>query len=350
MIVVFFFLASQQGDLSNHYTDHLRHMGEAVALVKRGFQIYSLPYRQAIEGLRLPCPEHVGLWDDQPIPYPPLGILLHWPTAELESQGLVSPWLSHRLTVTLWLALACAACMAAWMLFAQQPKTARVGLWFIFVPLTIGIGANGFYDTAYILCAVLALLFVQRQKFASSLILFALSIALHFRALVFAPMMGIIARQLWIRERRRVLRHFAMPILLLAPAAAAAWVVHKNAGAFYPHNPVHYSHHSVAFAALGLVSLASGAILIHLRQYAATATIAASWLMTVLDPLHGWWHAAVLTAPGLVLASSQPEEPHLARLGWFTTWGWAVLGGYCAFRHPLTPYWQWVDFAIRGVH
>ena len=342
-----FFLVSPQ---THHYTDHLRHMGEAVAFVNRGFAIYSSTYRESVRGLRLPCPEHADLWADQPIPYPPCGILLHWPVAVLESRGWIAPPLSHRLIVTGWLALGCAACALAWRLFERQPRAAQAGLWLVFIPLTIGIGANGFYDVAYIFCAVLGLIFVQRGRVAGALVLFALSISLHFRALVFAPMLAVAVHQLWMRERGRALWHFVVPILLLAPAAAAAWMVQKNAAAFYPHNPVHYSHHSISFATLTVAGIGGVLVFTFLSQHATSATLAASWALTVVDPLHGWWHAAVLTAPALVLASGTPRAPSPARLGWLAAWGWAVLGGYCAFRHPLSPYWQWVEFAIRGVH
>lgn len=84
-------VATSNGDAWNVWTDHLRHEGEAIALAAHGPRLFTLTYDEATQALTLPCREHYELWGKSGIPYPPLGVLVHWPIARLELAGVVSP-------------------------------------------------------------------------------------------------------------------------------------------------------------------------------------------------------------------------------------------------------------------
>src|SRR5262245_13285715 len=88
--------SAPRGAFRQSWTDQLRHQGEALALVEKGPRIYLGSYDQALEAVAPPCDEHVGLWGNLGIPYPPLALLLHWPLASAERAGLLSHDFSHR--------------------------------------------------------------------------------------------------------------------------------------------------------------------------------------------------------------------------------------------------------------
>ncbi|GMU58949.1 MAG: hypothetical protein AMXMBFR34_07120 [Myxococcaceae bacterium] len=83
-------VASERGGYDAHYSDHLRHMASARALLAHGFDVYTTPYAEVTKGLQ-PCPAHAGLFDDRTAPYPPLGLLVHAPLAALEARGVLAP-------------------------------------------------------------------------------------------------------------------------------------------------------------------------------------------------------------------------------------------------------------------
>ncbi|MEW6433731.1 MAG: hypothetical protein AB1730_19665, partial [Myxococcota bacterium] len=146
--------SSPRGGYDAHYSDHLRHLASARALVTHGFDVYRRPYAQVTEGL-YPCAAHAGLFDDRTAPYPPLGLLLHWPLAELEARGALAPAWAHRLQtlLDLWAGLAAAAAALALL----RRREDAVGLFLVVAPLLVGVGVNGFYDTFWFAAGVAAL-------------------------------------------------------------------------------------------------------------------------------------------------------------------------------------------------
>lgn len=146
-------VATPTGDLWDRWTDHLRHQGEAVALIKIGPALYQQTYSASTEHVQLPCPQHAGLWADTGVPYPPLGVLIHLPFALAERATWISPATSHRVIVwafgfigllTTYLAARLLKGWRRWLFVA------------IFGPLLIGTGFSGFFDTTFALAAVLA--------------------------------------------------------------------------------------------------------------------------------------------------------------------------------------------------
>jgi len=146
-------VASPSGDLFGRWTDHLRHEGESVALISHGFNVYGMTYEGAVSGLALPCDDHIGLWPHTGIPYPPLGIAIHYPFA------LVERWVSPRLvhgTLT-WLFGLVGLQTALWVA-SQLFGIRRWFFLFVFGPLIVGTGLSGFYDTVWLFFAARAVL------------------------------------------------------------------------------------------------------------------------------------------------------------------------------------------------
>lgn len=348
--------SERHGDICNHYTDHLRHQSESLALLEHGFDIYRRPYSEVTAGLSLPCGVHDGLFPERTAPYPPLGVLAHWPFAFIEAKGVVSPQRAHMLLVLAWSAIAWLGAVLGAVLFKSHGRIALGGFLLVFAPLMLGMGANGFYDVLFVAAALLSVALARAGHTGFALVATAVSGALHFRALSLAPLGLLWLRDLW-RERGhgraqglRTWAPLAAAVVLLVPAALAAVVVSQTLDTIPAHNPVHVSKklNAALFSAL---SLGTFGVLLWARVPFTALSLLTALAAMLSDRAHGWWHAAVLLAPAvLLLAEGAPSsDPRRHRVAWLAVWAYAIAGGYLAFRHPLSPYWQWVDFALRGV-
>jgi len=374
------FLHVDSGDASGGYTDHLRHMGEALILSSDGFAVYRQPYGERIRAQGLD-PIHLGLFPERTAPYPPLGILVHWPLAVMDRAAVITAPAAHRAMVWVWTLVALGAC--AVVLRLVDDRLAQVWALALAVPLLVGMGINGFFDAGYLLCGAIACVAWKRSQHRAVVFWLCLAAALHFRAAVFAPL-G--AAALWQVRRDRLAW---MPLLLLVPSFAAAVALLGTFDTIPPHNPVHWSH--VKGALLGFSALTAAAVAwlvregrrgaeaegppVHparhqaagvgggssldfsrdertpssapptsLTQGLVALTLTTAFALTVMERSHGWWHAGTLLAPGLLLAATRPR---------WQTWGvllaWTIGSSFLAYRHPASVFWTWVPFAVGGL-
>lgn len=330
------------GDASALYTDHLRHMGEALILADHGLDVYRTQYGELIasEGLD---PIHTGLFPERTAPYPPLGMLLHWPWAWLDRSGALSPQTAHHAVVWMWTAVALLACAVLVQLCAPLPPVPQAWACVLAVPLLVGIGVNGFLDAGYLLFGALACLAWKKQHRVAAVWCLALAAALHFRAAVFAPLAGVLLFEL--RTERKSLIRAACSFALVVPTLVAAAALSGTLDTIPPHNPVHFSHLKLPLALLTLFSAATAVFLFRAGERLAAATLVAAFALTVLERSHGWWHAGTLLGPGLVLAARP------LRVGW--QWPvlvvWTVTSSYLAYRHPWSVFWTWAPLSLGGL-
>lgn len=304
-------IASANGDLWNVWTDHLRHAGEALALVERGLKIYDETYGQATADVALPCAEHQGLWAASGIPYPPLGILSHWPVAVLERNGVLAPATAHRLQVWL-LGLVGVLCV---VLSAQALAGRRRWAFLLLTaPLILGTGFSGFFDTLFLLSALAALRWGSPG-------LAVLSWCLHFRGIVALGFRSW--RQQW-------------PWLIPAVMnAAIAMVAFQHLGEFHVSSPLHFSQ---------LTSLwfpGSVALVWWLLRGEPTRV---GFLLTALaiygDRQNAFWHLLVLVP--LLFATYQRGSTRAV----LVTTGWCVLVAQ-VFLRSWVPF-QFIWLTVRG--
>lgn len=324
-------------DASNLYTDHLRHMGEAAVLVDQGLDVYRVPYGGLITREAGVGAEHQVLFPERTAPYPPIGILTHWPWMQLERSDVLSPVTAHRAVVWMWLAVALLGVVAVTRLFEPLPPIAQAWAAALAIPLLIGMGVNGFFDCAYLLAGVAGLIFWRRGQPAIALACLAAAAAMHFRAAVFAPVAAVI-----LFEQRRCFVRLLPSFVLVVPTLVAAAALSGTLNTIPADNPVHYTHFKLALTLLIVLSAATTLWLTREGEPLVAATVATAFVLAILEHSHGWWHAGTLLAPGLVLAARP------ARVGWFwpVLWVWTVASAYLAFRHPLSPFWEWVRFAL----
>lgn len=292
--VVWMFVASPTGDLFGHWTDHLRHQGEAVALVGRGLAIYGGTYDQAMASVPPPCPQHLGLWGNVGIPYPPAALLLHLPLALAERSGLLAPAVSHRAQVLLALLAGLGAALVAFRRARGERVTqAWVLLWF--GPLVAGAGACGMYDAFYVLAAVLAVDGAWHWR--------AVSCALHVRGL-FALAFGRLVRPAspW---------SYAVLVCAVAPTVAVAIAVATHAAGFPLDNRL-----NVLSKGWLLVLLSAGALLA-LHRFGGRALmlpLTAATALLLVDPQTAFWH--LLPAALVPLSATVPRRAQLTAMAW----------------------------------
>jgi hypothetical protein len=298
--VGWFAFASPRGDLTGHWTDHLRHQGEAIALLERGPAIYREAYVDAVREVRVPCEVHRGLWDGVGIPYPPLGVLLHLPLATAERAQLIAPATSHKGQVVLSLLAAMAAVwLALRFVRGHRLLTGWVVLWL--APLVIGAGACGFYDVFFVLTAMFAF-----SRPIEAWGWRAVSAALHPRGFI-ALSLGAFTRP----SRREV----ALLLVCALSTIGVAVTVALNTPPLPFDNWLHLTRRGWIVLVLSAAALAA----LFWRHRRITWSLAFPMLtasaLILIAPQRGWWH---LLPSALVPLSvrAEPPETQLAAMAW----------------------------------
>ncbi|HEX4999069.1 MAG TPA: glycosyltransferase family 87 protein [Terriglobia bacterium] len=345
LLVLQWINASPLGDVEGKYTDHLRHEVEALAFVSRGFVVYREPYRQFADGL-WPCADHRALFDERTAPYPPLGILLHWPVARLESGGMITAYNAHRLLGALWMGAGLLSFLVVRRLVDEWKAADWITYGALLAPLLVGAGANGFYDTTYFLMGVSALLCLKKDRTLPAGLLLGLSVAMSFRAIVFAPLgLWAIARSLE-AGYGRAFRILLVSVPWVAFSAASAWALGGSLEVIPAESPVHFSRvvqgepAAVTFVALGVGLIAW----LLVRGYRWTGlSVLSMTLVVLLDRSLGFWHALPYFVPGLVFAVEAPRAS--ARARWLALL-FLLCGLTLGFRGPTRPSWGWLRTRI----
>jgi hypothetical protein len=321
---------SPLGDLFGHWTDQLRHQGEALALWGHGPGAYAQTYDEATRGVTLPCPEHAGLWGAVGIPYPPLALAWHLPLALLERSGVVAPALSHRLQTFLSLGAGLfAAGLAVRLSRRSRALSGYAALWL--GPLVVGAGACGFYDSVVVLCALVAMEAAERES-PSVWLWSGLAAALHVRGFL-SPFLSPAPRS------TRGLATFAA---LALPTVVVALVVLLATPPFPLDHRFHLLKHGWLLVLLttpvAVVAWRSGARAVLPPLVAATA-------LMLVDRQTAWWH---LLVPALVpLAAASKRAPEATRTAVVAaTCAWVVVVSFLAMRSLVPAPVMWL--VIRG--
>ena len=149
-------------DLSNVFSDHLRHAFVAQVAVRRGLDVYRLPLAEAAKTVQV---RHPGFyWADVPYAYPPGALLLFLPVSTFSELFIEDPQTHARLLVSFTTLLAYLAWLVIWRLLFAAPTGNRIELAigglvaaFAFGQL-LHTGLEGFYDSAWVGLGALAIL------------------------------------------------------------------------------------------------------------------------------------------------------------------------------------------------
>ena len=330
--------AGPGGDISNHYTDHLRHMGESLILLERGFELYRSPYGPLARAVGVPCDDHLGLFEDRTAPYPPMGVLLHAPWALAERAQWLSSQTAHQGVVLMWSLVALFAVALLLSLLEGAPWVAWAGALFTLVPLLLGTAANGFFDVAFACAGIAGLVAWKHRHVDLAVVCLALAGALHFRALVFlVPGVALVFRGAkW--------PTLATVVALLLPALAAGATVASTLGTIPAHNPLHFSHGNRSLAAFGVATAMLAAVLVKRQAWLTFGMVVGASVLATFERSHGYWHALPMALSALGAAL---EAKAVSRGTWGLLWAWVWVSGAITHRTLEGPFWSWVSGALH---
>lgn len=322
--------STPNGDLVNHWTDHLRHQGEACALFQKGIVIYELTYDEATRGVQLPCGAHEHLWGNIGIPYPPLALLVHAPLAWLEVRHAIAPATSHR-TQVLFSVLAGLACLGVALRIAGGNKALLIYSLLWFGPLAIGTGACGFYDSMFALAALMAIETAVAGR-STSWIWCGLASALHVRGML----SWMIAWSNW--EKARALRPalLCLGVAFTVPTMALAVYLMQHSTQFPLDNRMNLVRHGWILAlgtmCAALLSVRRGHSMLSVSMVLACALV-------LLDRQTAWWH---LLATSMVPFSALNHQPTRGQLEQSTiAIAWVVCCSYLYFPSRIPAPFIW---------
>ncbi len=314
------FNKSPYGDLAGWYTDHLHHSFATWVFLKRGLRLYTEQFANATRGSDWPFPTKD--WGNMPMAYPPGVFALFLP---LSLAGKFLTLTAHQfgaMAVLYVLALTHLALFAIFCALQTLPSGSRaavaVFMWMMFAQM----GLEGFYDGVFLGCGAWAILRLRKNDPAGALGWLGLAALLHFRAIVFLPLI-IYALTCVLQTKPRAPRTWA--ILLWLGAACLLCV-----GSFVLMYPAtaefRAAHHLVLFDRPARAALVFGgsALAIAVAAVAAdfwvAATVAVCVGLACMERQDYWWHAAVVMVPPLLVGvARKPRQASVARavlLGW----------------------------------
>jgi hypothetical protein len=311
---------SPYADLSGWYTDHLHHSFATWVFLKRGLRVYTDQFGSISAGTGWPFPTED--WRNMPMAYPPGMLAFFLP---LSLAGRFLPLSMHQfavLSALYILAFTHLALFAVYCALRTLPSGSRAAVavfaWMVFAHL----GLEGFYDGVFIACGALAIVRLKANNPSSALRWLALAVVLHFRAVVFLPLIAFALVRAF-QQKPRPARAWET-VLWLGAACSLSFITFVK---MYPATAEFRGTHAlVIFDGTARAALVFGAsaLAISVAAVAAdfwvAATVVVCLLLACVERQAYWWHAAVLLVPALLVGiARKPRQASVARailLGW----------------------------------
>jgi len=188
-VILILFSKNSNGTIISVFTDHLREETYSMLLIEAGFKIF---YEPMIDIARKFTVYHMYVtWPLVPFDRPIGCALLFLPFAYAEDVLKVSSVIVHKLEIIFLIILAGSG---LYIIFdhlsdIKVSKIVIVILVLSLVPYVLFWAMNGIYDAAAILPVALSLYELKKGKVASSLVLLSLAMFLHYRAIIYAPLL-----------------------------------------------------------------------------------------------------------------------------------------------------------------
>jgi len=203
-IVILRFNPYYYADLRNIYTDHLRHEYVSWAFLQVGFKVFSTPLGEIASQVYALHP-HLT-WEMHPSLYP-LGMVLYFlPFGILSNLGILNDILVHKLMVFSFLVCAY-LCIYH---FTLEWKESKLGLCaYVLAPILFYLSTtfwamNGFYDVIPVLLIILSIRAHKRNEYFEGVLFLAGAIFMHYRALMYFPLLIYLLYRLWRRNKTNV--------------------------------------------------------------------------------------------------------------------------------------------------
>jgi hypothetical protein len=325
---------SAYADLSGWYTDHLHHSFATWVFLKRGLRVYTDQFGSISAGTGWPFPTED--WRNMPMAYPPgmFGFFL-----PLSLAGRFLPMSMHQfavLSVLYILAFTHLALFAVYSALRTLPSGSRAAVavfaWMVFAHL----GLEGFYDGVFLGCGAWAGVRLQANNPSSALRWLALAVVLHFRAVVFLPLIAFALLRVYQQKPRAA---WTWESFLGLGAACSLCLISfvkmypATAGFRATHAVVLFDGTARAALVFGASALAICVAVVAADLWVA-ATVVVCLLLACVERQAYWWHAAVLLVPALLVGTARkPRQASVARA---ILLGWACCLMPLVWRDPVT--------------
>jgi hypothetical protein len=187
-------------DLENIYTDHLRFEYTSWAFLQVGFKVFSVPLTEIVPVVNALSP-HL-YWQVHPL-LNPLGTVFYFlPFGIASNLGILSDVVVHKLMILSFL-VAGYLCVYHFTLDWNKDKPDLIT--YILLPLIFYISSvywalNGFFDVVPIFLIILSVQAYKRNDFFKVVVLLAVAMFMHYRSLVYAPLLACSFLMLWKKE------------------------------------------------------------------------------------------------------------------------------------------------------
>ncbi|MBX7116479.1 MAG: hypothetical protein K1X64_19295 [Myxococcaceae bacterium] len=314
---------SPTADLSGLHTDHLRHAHAAWVFLHRGFDVYRLPFGEAVKGV--PFAHPYPAWEHVPSANPVGTFLFFLPAAAIGQWVPMSDATYARLGICLLVIVAHLALLAMGRALGK-PGWAELLVLITAWLLLLRAALQGFYDPAWLGCTAMALAALRSKRPAAALLWVCAAALLNYRAVVAAPLGALAAWELFQQARAS---HQRPPWPLFAAAAVATltvttfvWVL-PYASAFSQMPPLLFSHDDAGIAVVLGLSIAVAAWCAYGADRLVVATVLVTCALALIDPRY-WWHGSVLLVAPLAVGAYRPAaRPALCWVA-LVAWVWLV--------------------------
>jgi hypothetical protein len=319
------------GDLSAHYSDHVRQSYTAWLFLHHGLDMYRLPLREAAVGIEYR--QALQVWLDVPYVYPPGTFLLYLPLACVGQWVPLSRHAFGQLSILYLLGLTHLAFLLVLRMLERQPPGGRVligGLaWLVLMRLAL----QGQYDGVWLGFGALAIQRLGERRPARALGWVALAALLHYRAIILAPL-GLVALLQAVRGvpwRRWPWATLGFVALVGATCVGTFLMMAQGAadgGAATP--PLLSEPPGTSVWVVVLATAVAGALAWKGADLLVAGSVVLGGVLAFVDTLH-WWHASMLLLVPLAVGEWRPPRwPRLVRValvGWYTLLQMYAWGG-----------------------
>jgi hypothetical protein len=188
-------------DLENVYTDHLRFEYISWSFLQVGFRVFSAPLGEIAPLVNALNP-HL-YWTMHPS-LNPLGMVFYFlPFGIMSNLGILNDITVNKLMVFSFLV---GAYLCVYYFTLNLNKSKQDLVTFVLLPIVFYLSStywalNGFYDVVPILLIILSILAYNRNDLFKGVILLAAAMLLHYRSLVYAPLLVFSLYGLWKGKR-----------------------------------------------------------------------------------------------------------------------------------------------------
>ncbi len=295
---------SNTGTLEHFYTDHMREEWTAWCFLQLGFKEFYTPVKVIARECKSLHPH--PFWAMNPVDRPLGCILVFLPFGILSNLGILPDVVVHKLEIFVITLQA----VGAIYLVLKHIKNRFVKIMYLtfLSPYIIHWALNGIYDSAVLFFVILGLLAYERGRYRLSLLSLTYAIVLHYRAIMYAPL--VLGSILKLVRRRGIKALFlglvcivAIVVCTIVPAYLTFVKAEKIFSKKSPARAVGFAGFKIHTAKLFLYYTGFGCAIAYLlyrrRIWHALSMLLGAWIIWTIFAQA--WHAILIFLPWVVV-------------------------------------------------